>query len=111
MSVQAGLTYLCSFNVCTFGAWLRLFCLDKNRRLGAYDILKTEEQKNKRDIEEFNIHSNKFDAYSNSSMPAPVALVCNSLFRKEQKIHSFVSFKNTALCTYKLVCMMNVWQK
>ena len=44
-------------------------------------------------------------------MPAPVALVCNSLFRKEQKILSFVSFKNTALCTYKFVCMMNVWQK
>ena len=23
----------------------------------------------------------------------------------------FVSFKNVVLCTYKFVCMMNVWQK
>ena len=27
MSVQASLTYLCSFNVCTFGAWLSAFLL------------------------------------------------------------------------------------
>ena len=27
MSVQASLTYLCPFNVCTFGAWLSAFLL------------------------------------------------------------------------------------
>ena len=36
MSVQASLTYLCPFNVCTFGAWLSAFLFVKNRR--AYDI-------------------------------------------------------------------------
>ena len=32
MSVQASLTYLCPFNVCTFDAWLSAFLLYKNRR-------------------------------------------------------------------------------
>ena len=32
MSVQANLTYLCPFNVCTFGAWLSAILLYKNIR-------------------------------------------------------------------------------
>ena len=32
MSVQASLTYLCHFNVCTFGAWLSAILLYKNIR-------------------------------------------------------------------------------
>ena len=70
-------------------------------------------QKNKRTkvgIEEFNIHSNVFDVYSNSSMLAPAVLSFKLSFcRYEHKF--FVSFKNVVLCTYKLVCMMKVWQK
>ena len=31
MSVQASLTYLCSFNVCTCGACLRLFCYEEQK--------------------------------------------------------------------------------
>ena len=31
MSVQASLTYLCPFNVCTFGVWLSAILLYKNR--------------------------------------------------------------------------------
>ena len=61
-------------------------------------------------IEEFNIHSNGFDVYSNSSMLAPAVLSFKLSFcRYEHK--SFVSFKYAVLCTYKFVCMMNIWQK
>ena len=43
-------------------------------------------------------------------MLAPAVLSFKLSFcRYEHK--SFVSFKNVVLCTYKLVCMMNVWQK
>ena len=43
-------------------------------------------------------------------MLAPAVLSSKLSFcRYEHK--SFVSFKNVVLCTYKLVCMMNVWQK
>ena len=31
MSVQAGLTYFCPFNVCTFGAWLSAFLLERTQ--------------------------------------------------------------------------------
>ena len=31
MSVQAGLTYLCPFNVCTFGAWPSAFLLERTQ--------------------------------------------------------------------------------
>ena len=43
-------------------------------------------------------------------MLAPAVLSFKLSFcRYEHK--SFVSFKDAVLCTYKLVCMMNVWQK
>ena len=58
MSVQASLTYLCPFNVCTFGA---------------------------------------------------VSATIFYCIRTEG--YFFCFFKNVVLCTYKLVCMMNVWQK
>ena len=54
MSVQAGLTYFCPFNVCTFGAEFSTYFVGKNRRF------------------------------------------------------SFVSFKNTVLCTAKLFAMMDI---
>ena len=47
MSVQASLTYFCSFNVCTFGAWPSAFFVGKNTSVGVY-LFQTEEHKNKR---------------------------------------------------------------
>ena len=47
MSVQASLTYFCSFNVCTFGAWPSAFFVGKNTSVGVYFLIQTEEQNNK----------------------------------------------------------------
>ena len=44
-------------------------------------------------------------------MLAPTVLSLRLFCCIRTEFFSFVSFKNTVLCTYKLVCMMKVWQK
>ena len=57
-----------------------------------------------------NVLANEFATHSLINAFALAVLSSKLSFcRYEHK--SFVSFKNVVLCTYKLVCMMNVWQK
>ena len=80
------------------------------RFVGAYDIFRQKNKRTKVYHWFLNILANEFAVCSLINVFAS-SMLSYKLFFCRYEHRSFVSYKNVVLSTYKLVCMMNVWQK
>ena len=106
MSVQAGLTYLCSFNVCTFGAWLSAFLLERTQ---AWVFVIFFRHKNIRFIECSNVCSSELDILLSFQCLHLWCCVYDELLLQMNRRYCF--FKNVCcMVNTSFACLMNIWE-
>ena len=104
MSVQAGLTYLCSFNVCTFGAWLSAFLLERTQ---AWVFVIFFRHKNIRFIECSNVCSSELDILLSFQCLHLWCCVYDELLLQMNRRYCF--FKNVCcMVNTSFACLMNI---